>query len=140
MSSARSCLSSTPTLFWHKYFCSVKVFKIQTRTSCHVLSLSVTVHGVTGCCCWSQSQLCLRARAGYSLDKSPANHRALTDEQYGFSILIKDTSTCKLSITSRPALPTELQPPDNNLFLMWNEDTQVELCGAYSPQPEFISV
>ena len=43
----------------------------------------IPFRGVVGCCCWSQSQPCLRARAGYSLDKSPAHHRALTDEQCG---------------------------------------------------------
>ena len=30
---------------------------------------------------------CLKARAGYSLDKSPAHHRALTDEQCGVQYL-----------------------------------------------------
>ena len=50
---------------------------------------------------------CLRARAGYSLDKSPARGRALSDgrglharcqphirSNLGFSILLKDTLTC----------------------------------------------
>ena len=73
--------------------------------------------------CWSQGQ------------GTPAHHRALTDgrgcharcqphirSNLGFSILLKDTSTCSaqpgagiwtsnLPITSRPALPAELQPP-----------------------------
>ena len=41
----------------------------------------IPFHGVVGCCCWSQSQPCVRARAGYSLDKSPA-HRLLIVVQY----------------------------------------------------------
>ena len=36
---------------------------------------------------WSQSQPCLRGRAEYSLDKSPARRRALTDEQCGVQYL-----------------------------------------------------
>ena len=49
--------------------------------SCHVivrnrLSLSSCV-----------AEPCLRARAGYSLDKSPAQHRALIDEQHGVQYL-----------------------------------------------------
>ena len=56
--------------------------------------------------CWSQSQLSL-LRAGCSLDKSPAHRRALivggghharcqlhTRSNLGFSILLKDASTC----------------------------------------------
>ena len=74
---------------------------------------------------------CLWARAGYTLDKTPAHHRALTDgrghharcqlhirSNLGFSILLKDTSTCSsaqpragiwtsdIPLTSQPARPT----------------------------------
>ena len=60
-----------------------------------------------------------------SLDKSPAHRRASLMSNGGFSILLKDTSTCSsalpragiwtsdLLITSRPALPAELQAPPN---------------------------
>ena len=84
----------------------------------------IPFHGVAGCCCWSQSQPCLRARAGYSLDKSPAHHRALTDEQRGvlylaqghFDMQLSTTRSWDLNqITSRPALPAELQPPDSHI-------------------------
>ena len=69
-------------------------------------------------------------RPGFTLDELPAHRRTLTDgictsgATLGFSILLKDTSTCSsvpprgagirtcnLLITSPPALPTELQPP-----------------------------
>ena len=50
----------------------------------------IPFHGVAECCCWSQSQLHLRARAGYSLDKSPAYRRALTDEQHGVQYLAQE--------------------------------------------------
>ena len=78
---------------------------------------------------------CLWASAGYTLPPLPAYHRALTDgrgchtrcqlhirSNLGFSILLKDTSTCSsaqpgagiwtsnLPITSQPALPAQLQP------------------------------
>ena len=101
--------------------------RVNDLSYCHVMSLSeplIPFHGVAGCCCWSQSQPCLRARAGYSLDKSPAHHRALTDEQRGvlylaqghFDMQLSTTRSWDLNqITSRPALPAELQPPDSHI-------------------------
>ena len=72
------------------------------------------------------SPSCLWAIAGY-LDKSPAHRRDLTDGRcharcqlhIRSSFLLKDISTCSsaqlwtsdLLMTSRPALPTELQLP-----------------------------
>ena len=77
------------------------------------LSLSMGLQGVAAG---------LRARAGYSLDKSPAHRRALTDEQCGVQYLAQGHFNMQLSpragiwtsnlpITGRPALPAELQPP-----------------------------
>ena len=61
--------------FWNRKKKGSKL--VTNNIVCHVMSLSeplIPFHGVAGCCCWSQSQPCLRARAGYSLDKSPAHH------------------------------------------------------------------
>ena len=87
-----SCMSSWSDMIWYgvkkTYKCHVK------RISSHLISLSVTylwgsrgrnhlipppffsrAHGGY----WSQSQLSLWAKAGYTLDKLPAHHRAFTD-------------------------------------------------------------
>ena len=53
---------------------------------------------VMSCHCWSQSQPCLRARAGYSLDKLPAHRRALTDEQCGVQYLAQGHFNMQLSL------------------------------------------
>ena len=122
----------------------VGIHRSTTRVCCcvtyliHFESSSVTAlslfQGVTGVFAGANPS-CLWARAGCSLDKSPAHRRALTDgrgrharcqlhirSNLGFSILLKDTSTCSsaqpgagiwtsdLLISSRPALPAELQP------------------------------
>ena len=77
---------------------------------------------------WSQSQLCLWAKAGWVAGSSQGPywwqrppHMVPTGAPgavLGFSILLKDTSTCiqVRPITSRPGLPTALQPP---LTLLW---------------------
>ena len=101
---------------------------------------------VTGCCCFPLGGL--RGllgpnpvshnghRPGYTLDELPAHRRTLTDgictsgATLGFSILLKDTSTCSsvpprgagirtsdLLITSPPALPTESFLTVHNEFL-----------------------
>ena len=99
--------------------------------TCHVNCPNRLSLGVAGCCCWTQSQPCLRARAGYSLDKSPAHRRALTSEQCGVQYLAQghfDMQLCPARvIPSRPALPAELQPPQClhlflplQLFLDWS--------------------
>ena len=75
-------------------------------------------------------------RPGYTLDELPAHRRTLTDgictagATLGFSILLKDTLRCSsvphrgagiriddLLITSPPALPTELQPPQYYILI-----------------------
>ena len=61
------------------------------------MSLSEPLIPFAGCCCWSQSQPCLRARAGCSLDKSPAHRRALTDEQCGVQYLAQGHFDMQLS-------------------------------------------
>ena len=62
----------------------------------YVMSSSVTAsslfQGVAGFVAGTNPS-CLRAKAGYTLDKLPAHHRALRSNM-GFSILLKDTSTC----------------------------------------------
>ena len=79
-----------------------------TQTS-HVMSLSIAAYPFAGC--WSQSQPCLRARAGYSLDKSPAHRRALTDEQCGVQYLAQGHFDMQL----RPAQSRDLnQRPSNH--------------------------
>ena len=71
-------------IYFGLVFNTATPFKLITKlheVSCHVIVRSrlSLFQGVAGCYCWSQSQPCLRARAGYSLDKSPAHRRALTD-------------------------------------------------------------
>ena len=68
------------------------------------MSVSVTVYPFPWGHCWSQSQPCLRARAGYSLDKSPARRRALTDEQCGVQYLAQGHFDMQLSITQNQDL------------------------------------
>ena len=83
-----------------------------------------SIHFVAGA-----SPSCLGARAGYTVDKSPAHHQRGYQlhirSNLGFSILLKDTSTwgsaqpgagiwtSNLPITNQPALPPELQPPSS---------------------------
>ena len=92
----------------------------------YVMSSSVTAlslfQGVAGFAAGANPS-CLLAKAGYTLDKLPAHSRALRSN-LRFSFLLKDTLTYSSAqpggawiwtsdfpITSRPALPSELQPP-----------------------------
>ena len=94
--------------------------------SCHVMSLSVTAYPFP----WGHGVLLLEPIPALS-QGTPWTSRQLIAgpslmSNVGFSILLKDTSTCSsalpwariwtsdLLITSRPALPAELQPPPEN--------------------------
>ena len=74
---------------------------VYVHNRCHVMSLSVTAYPFPwGCGVLLLEPIpALRARAGCSLDKSPAHRRASLMSNVGFSISLKDTSTCS------PALP-----------------------------------
>ena len=71
------------------------------------LSLSMGSQGLVA----GANSSCLRARAGYSLNKSPAHHRALADEQHGVQHLAQGHFNMQLS----PARSRDLnQQPFNH--------------------------
>ena len=93
------------------------IYGVQSYLSCHVIVRTAYPFP------WGCGVLLLEPipalSQGEGRDKLPAHRRALTDEQCGVQCLAQGHFdmpgagiwTSDLPITSRPALPTELQPP-----------------------------
>ena len=105
-------------LFW------VFIWNTCLLFNCHVMSLSVTAYPFP----WGRGMLLLEPIP--ALSQRQLITGPLLMSNVGFSILLKDTSTCSsalpgagiwtsnLPITSWPALPNELQPPSGFLSLV----------------------